>query len=612
MVSVVNMHAEGTGTTAAASAGAGTAQGLLGDLFSALVGGTVAGTTAGPTPGTAGSTDLSALLGQGVDTLDGNSTLSDAVSALTKEFNLLEKNGIDLDSIHTPQDLEKAYESLGLSADQAQGRALKTTLTLNLLKRKLQAANDPANTGMMSMTLGSLLAQNGQNLLNTQQAASVLQKNNDATASTAISSTLAARILQGEPLSTTSAAQAADAASQKAQALTGANAIAGAAAKDDVAGQKAQALASQAATPAAAAAQNTQNPFADQMAQLMGQSSGDVSDADIQKMASLASRLIGNKQTAKQTATNAAPKAGPATNQKADVKALAQSATQALARQQAQQAAQSVSKAPAVALSPAVDADKKPGSAAVGTDKAPGMAAVAKAATPQKQAARADLGVSKSAIGSDKTKVDASSQNATGQADPSQVMYVVQPAPGGGVQLVNPHTGDVVSAAAQGAQQQAAQTPAQAQMMSLAAQSRVDSQVRVYMRTLANHGGGRIEVSLSPAELGRVQVKLQIDDGVAKGTITVQRPEVAEHLARNMHTLEQALKDAGLNLAPQGMSLNVSADGSGNQQSGEQGAAGQQFSGNRMAGFTPLDGDDGNNASQAQWVDIDRVLDVNV
>lgn len=62
-------------------------------------------------------------------------------------------------------------------------------------------------------------------------------------------------------------------------------------------------------------------------------------------------------------------------------------------------------------------------------------------------------------------------------------------------------------------------------------------------------GEKSFEIRMDPAELGRVDVKLQVsDDGKVSATLTVERPETLDLLTKDSRALEQALKDTGLDV----------------------------------------------------------------
>jgi flagellar hook-length control protein FliK len=87
-----------------------------------------------------------------------------------------------------------------------------------------------------------------------------------------------------------------------------------------------------------------------------------------------------------------------------------------------------------------------------------------------------------------------------------------------------------------------------------------------------SEGGARhFDIRLDPAELGRVDVRLTVNDaGKAQATLSVEKPQTLELLQKDQGHLERALKDAGLDLSQNG--LNFSLKGQ-QQQSGSGGNA---------------------------------------
>jgi flagellar hook-length control protein FliK len=74
------------------------------------------------------------------------------------------------------------------------------------------------------------------------------------------------------------------------------------------------------------------------------------------------------------------------------------------------------------------------------------------------------------------------------------------------------------------------------------------------------------DIRLDPPELGRVDVRLSLDDaGKAQASLAVEKPQTLELLQKDSSNLERALKDAGLDLSQN--SLNFSLKGQ-QQQSG--------------------------------------------
>ena len=78
-------------------------------------------------------------------------------------------------------------------------------------------------------------------------------------------------------------------------------------------------------------------------------------------------------------------------------------------------------------------------------------------------------------------------------------------------------------------------------------------------------GQRHFDIRLDPAELGRVDVRLTVDDaGKAQATLSVEKPQTLELLQKDSSHLERALKDAGLDLSQNG--LNFSLKGQQQQQ----------------------------------------------
>ncbi len=86
-----------------------------------------------------------------------------------------------------------------------------------------------------------------------------------------------------------------------------------------------------------------------------------------------------------------------------------------------------------------------------------------------------------------------------------------------------------------------------------AAESRLPpaQQIAVHVRNGLKAGADTIHVRLNPAELGRVEVRMQIDgDKNIQTLITVEKAETLESLQRDARTLQRALEDAGFRSDP--------------------------------------------------------------
>ncbi|WFT78644.1 flagellar hook-length control protein FliK [Methylobacterium sp. CB376] len=84
------------------------------------------------------------------------------------------------------------------------------------------------------------------------------------------------------------------------------------------------------------------------------------------------------------------------------------------------------------------------------------------------------------------------------------------------------------------------------------------------LRSLA--GMNQFEIRLDPAELGRIEVRLDLDRerGSVRAHLTVERPETLALLQRDAGSLQQALAQAGFSAADAVLSFSLQ-DGSGGQ-----------------------------------------------
>ena len=73
------------------------------------------------------------------------------------------------------------------------------------------------------------------------------------------------------------------------------------------------------------------------------------------------------------------------------------------------------------------------------------------------------------------------------------------------------------------------------------------AQVAVQIKRAVATGNDRISIRLHPAELGRVQVRLEVaEDGHVRALISAERAETLDLMQRDPRGLERALQDAGL------------------------------------------------------------------
>jgi flagellar hook-length control protein FliK len=118
-----------------------------------------------------------------------------------------------------------------------------------------------------------------------------------------------------------------------------------------------------------------------------------------------------------------------------------------------------------------------------------------------------------------------------------------------------------LSAAASEAANQTARTAAQsaAQRSARPAQTTpATAQVAVHIVRAVADGISRFNVQLRPAELGRVEVKLEISrDGAVRAMVIADRQETVDHLQRDSRALERALQDAGLKADSQNLQFSL-------------------------------------------------------
>lgn len=136
-------------------------------------------------------------------------------------------------------------------------------------------------------------------------------------------------------------------------------------------------------------------------------------------------------------------------------------------------------------------------------------------------------------------------------------------------------------------------------------------QVALSVKRAANDGGGRITLQLSPAELGRIHVKLDIDEEKnVRASVAVERPATLELLQRDLRALERALQDAGLKTDQHELSLSL--------QGGDPEAFARQFGaeGDERGPDGGPDGDAGADAGMAKAPGIvatgDGLVDVQI
>ncbi len=133
--------------------------------------------------------------------------------------------------------------------------------------------------------------------------------------------------------------------------------------------------------------------------------------------------------------------------------------------------------------------------------------------------------------------------------------------------------------------QAATTTAALARGREAAATMQPGEQVAVQLFKAAKNGDSRFDVQLHPAELGRVDVRVEISkDGFVRVSMTADNPAAYDALQKDGRTLERALQQAGLQTDSGSLSFNLRGGDAQQQQAQQQnGMGGQQ---NR--GWAPL------------------------
>jgi flagellar hook-length control protein FliK len=87
-------------------------------------------------------------------------------------------------------------------------------------------------------------------------------------------------------------------------------------------------------------------------------------------------------------------------------------------------------------------------------------------------------------------------------------------------------------------------------------------QVAAQVAQAAADGMDRINIRLSPSDLGRIDVKLDFGpDGRVQAVFAAERPQTMELLQRDARDLERALQDAGLRADSGSLSFNLRGQG---------------------------------------------------
>ncbi|MCS3927111.1 flagellar hook-length control protein FliK [Bradyrhizobium elkanii] len=96
------------------------------------------------------------------------------------------------------------------------------------------------------------------------------------------------------------------------------------------------------------------------------------------------------------------------------------------------------------------------------------------------------------------------------------------------------------------------------------------SGVPVEIAAAARAGKTRFDISLDPIDLGRIDVRINVDrNGQVTSHLTVEKPETLQMLRQDAPQLQRALDDAGLKTGSNGLSFSLRDQNSSGQNSGQ-------------------------------------------
>jgi flagellar hook-length control protein FliK len=109
----------------------------------------------------------------------------------------------------------------------------------------------------------------------------------------------------------------------------------------------------------------------------------------------------------------------------------------------------------------------------------------------------------------------------------------------------------------------------------------VGEQVAINLKQALNADNNEIRIQLKPASLGTIDVKLNVgQDGRINAVISADRSDTLNMLKQDSGTLQQALKDAGLNADSSSLSFNLNSNAQSFAQNSSQGGSSSNGGGN--------------------------------
>lgn len=132
----------------------------------------------------------------------------------------------------------------------------------------------------------------------------------------------------------------------------------------------------------------------------------------------------------------------------------------------------------------------------------------------------------------------------------------------------------------------------------------ISEQVHMAVTHLTKDGIDRITLQLDPADLGRVEIRMEMNDGTAKLAFLVDKPETLDHLSRDARSLERMLQEAGVKADAGTMQFSL------RQQPQQFGGDGQGGSGGGSGSAHADDGEDQASAHAIGGVTSHHIINV--
>jgi len=142
------------------------------------------------------------------------------------------------------------------------------------------------------------------------------------------------------------------------------------------------------------------------------------------------------------------------------------------------------------------------------------------------------------------------------------------------------------------------------------APANLNEQISVKIQKAVSQGIDRIRIQLKPAELGRLDIQLEVSqDGRVAAIVNADRPETLEMLRRDARGLQQALQEAGLQMDSTNLSF---SPGNGNTPSEEQLTGGNQATAGDEQTTTVAGNSEDSESGEPRRQSSDSMIDVEV